>query len=183
MGLGHTLILHQHPQQFYVHSRTTVGAGRGLTTKAGRGRRTSPKGAHHPPHGARARAEHQRTRASRTTGEYQGRQKGGLPPPTTARIRQGKVTLNDQIEEWLVEGSTSAAQPRQATLEAAMQLPLPDSDIESRPDVTRYVKSTTQLAHTLSTQHLVVQPEQAQVQVPPPSWPMFYFTNQPLQVK
>ena len=80
--------------------------------------------------------------------------------------------LNERIQEWLVDESTSAAQPQQATLEAAMQLPLPDSDIESRPDVTRYVKPTTQLGHTSTTQHLVVQPQHAHVQVPPPSWPM-----------
>ena len=52
---------------------------------------------------------------------------------------------NERIQEWLVEGLTSAAQP-QATLEAALQLPLPDSDIESRPDNnTRYVKPNSQL--------------------------------------
>ena len=83
---------------------------------------------------------------------------------------------NERIQEWLVEGLTSAAQPQQATLEAAMQLPLPDSDIESRPDVTRYVKPPTQLAHTSPTQHLVVQPQHAQLQVPLPSWPMLSHT-------
>ena len=86
--------------------------------------------------------------------------------------------LNERIQEWLVDESTSAAQPQQATLEAAMQLPLPDSDIESRPDVTRYVKPTTQLAHTSSTHYLVVQPEHAHVQVPTPSWPMLCHTLQ-----
>ena len=75
--------------------------------------------------------------------------------------------LNERNQECIVDESTSAAQPQQATLEAAMQLPLPDSDIESRPDVTqltRYVKPTTQLAHTSPTQHLVVQPQHAQEQ-------------------
>ena len=84
--------------------------------------------------------------------------------------------LNERIQEWLVDESTSAAQPQQARLEAAMKLPLPDSDTESRPDVTRYVKPTTQLGHTSPTQHLVVQPQHAHVQVPTPSWPMLWHT-------
>ena len=89
---------------------------------------------------------------------------------------------NERIQEWLVEGLTSAAQPQQATLEAAMQLPLPDLDIVSRPDFTRCVKPTTQLAHTSPTQHLVVQPQHAQEQVPPPSWPMLSHTASPSEV-